>query len=265
MLRNPTTEFMLEACLSGERATWPKLGRIRNHCAIELALDLAIQKMRARVAFSPSRVHARTDNITGHSIESLDSSGGRGRLLNRRSSYNHEIEKIKQARNDAGRRTRPFLQRSRSVLLSEQTHRIDSVASARLDQAVQRRRQNNLSQPFNIDDGSYSPSSGSDEYSEEASPRTRVPLERHVSWDPSSSDDPPSDEATPHSSTQSPHPSSPIHIGRVASQRAPVWTPDLSAHALPTTPEPSFPPSPHHLRMTPKAYVSNPTSRNFYN
>ncbi|GAQ37682.1 hypothetical protein AtubIFM55763_006682 [Aspergillus tubingensis] len=265
MLRNPTTEFMLQACLSGERATWPKLGRIRNHCAIELALDLAIQKMRARVAFSPSRVHARTDSIAGHSIESLDSSGGRGRLLNRRSSYNHEIEKIKHARHDPGRRTRPFLQRSRSVLLSEQTHRIDSVASARLDQAVQRRRQSNPSQTFNTGDGFYSPCSESDEHSEESSPPTRVPLERHVSWEPSSSDDPPSDEATPNGSAQSPHPSSPIHIGRVTSQRAPVWPPDLSAHAMPTTPEPSLPPSPHHLRMTPKAYVSNPTSRNFYN
>ena len=53
MFKNPTPDFILKACLGGERATWPKLGRIRNHLAIELALDSAIQTMRARVAFSP--------------------------------------------------------------------------------------------------------------------------------------------------------------------------------------------------------------------
>ncbi|KKZ64348.1 NTE family protein [[Emmonsia] crescens] len=56
MLRNPTSEFMVQACLSGERATWPKLGRIRNHCAVELALDSAVQTMRARVIFRVDRV-----------------------------------------------------------------------------------------------------------------------------------------------------------------------------------------------------------------
>ena len=59
VLQNPTPEFMLEACLSGERATWPKLSRIRNHLAIELALDDAVQKLRTRVVFSPSQVSLR--------------------------------------------------------------------------------------------------------------------------------------------------------------------------------------------------------------
>lgn len=59
MLSNPTTEFMFQAQLTGERATWPKLSRIRNHCAIELALDDAVHKLRARVAFSPSQVDLR--------------------------------------------------------------------------------------------------------------------------------------------------------------------------------------------------------------
>lgn len=61
MLSNPTTEFMLQAQLSGERATWPKLSRIKNHCAIELALDDAVHKLRARVAFSPSQVDLRLE------------------------------------------------------------------------------------------------------------------------------------------------------------------------------------------------------------
>lgn len=59
MLKNPTSDFMVQACLSGERATWPKLSRIRNHCAVELALDAAVQDLRARVVFSPSQVDLR--------------------------------------------------------------------------------------------------------------------------------------------------------------------------------------------------------------
>lgn len=59
MLSNPTPEFMRQSMLSGERATWPKIGIIQNHCAIELALDDAVQKLRARVAFSPSEVELR--------------------------------------------------------------------------------------------------------------------------------------------------------------------------------------------------------------
>lgn len=60
MLSNPTAEFMLQAQISGERATWPKLSRIRNHCAIELALDEAVHRLRARVAFSPSPVDLKS-------------------------------------------------------------------------------------------------------------------------------------------------------------------------------------------------------------
>jgi len=59
MLKNPTSEFMVQACLAGERATWPKLSRIRNHCAVELELDAAVQILRARVVFSPSQVDLR--------------------------------------------------------------------------------------------------------------------------------------------------------------------------------------------------------------
>ena len=55
MLSNPTTEFMVEAMLRGERATWPKLSRIRNHCAIELALDKAVNEVRAKAIFDDGR------------------------------------------------------------------------------------------------------------------------------------------------------------------------------------------------------------------
>ncbi|TVY16851.1 Lipase 4 [Lachnellula arida] len=59
MLKNPSPTFILRACLCGERATWPRLSRIRNHCAVELELDAAVQKLRARVVFSPSQVDLR--------------------------------------------------------------------------------------------------------------------------------------------------------------------------------------------------------------
>lgn len=59
VLRNPTAEFMVRSCLLGERATWPKLSRIRDRCAIELALDRAVHALRARVVFSKSQVDLR--------------------------------------------------------------------------------------------------------------------------------------------------------------------------------------------------------------
>lgn len=59
VLTNPTTDFMLQAMLSGEKATWPKLTEIRNHCAIELALDDAVHRLMAKTAFSPSQVDLR--------------------------------------------------------------------------------------------------------------------------------------------------------------------------------------------------------------
>jgi TAG lipase/steryl ester hydrolase/phospholipase A2/LPA acyltransferase len=89
ILKNPTTDFMLKACLCGERATWPKLARIRNHCAIELALDSAIQKMRARVALA----HSHANLMVNALYHSTDGSADRGRR--RRGSFNHEIEQRK--------------------------------------------------------------------------------------------------------------------------------------------------------------------------
>ncbi|ORY19809.1 acyl transferase/acyl hydrolase/lysophospholipase, partial [Clohesyomyces aquaticus] len=59
VLSNPTTEYMLQCLLTGEQATWPKLSRVQNHVAIELALDEIIRKLRARIVFSPSQVDLR--------------------------------------------------------------------------------------------------------------------------------------------------------------------------------------------------------------
>ena len=59
VLSNPTPEFIIDAMRKGERATWPKLSRIRNHCAIELALDNAANEVRARAVFSKTQESSR--------------------------------------------------------------------------------------------------------------------------------------------------------------------------------------------------------------
>lgn len=64
VLQNPTPDFMHQATLSGERATWPKLSRIQNHCAIELALDDTVQQLRSKIVFSPSQVDLRLGSLT---------------------------------------------------------------------------------------------------------------------------------------------------------------------------------------------------------
>ncbi|EEP77873.1 conserved hypothetical protein [Uncinocarpus reesii 1704] len=66
MLRNPTPDFMLRACLSGERATWPKLGRIRNHCAVEFALDDAVMIMREKIAAAASEADIPMERISSY-------------------------------------------------------------------------------------------------------------------------------------------------------------------------------------------------------
>lgn len=55
VLSNPTPEYMKGCMLTGRRATWPKLSRIQNHVAIELALDDTIQKLKGQLVFSPSQ------------------------------------------------------------------------------------------------------------------------------------------------------------------------------------------------------------------
>ena len=114
-LTNPTTEFMLQSCINGERATWPKMGRVRNHVAIELALDSAVQKMRARVALNNNPLDMR--RLTRHSTEPFDSSVDHGHIhhhLRRNSS--HEVVPPKRVRcNSSSQR----LKRSQSVMSFE--------------------------------------------------------------------------------------------------------------------------------------------------
>ncbi|KAK4136301.1 patatin-domain-containing protein, partial [Trichocladium antarcticum] len=59
VLSNPTADFMMRNCLLGERATWPKLSRIRDRLAIEVALDQAVHTLRARAVFTKSQEDLR--------------------------------------------------------------------------------------------------------------------------------------------------------------------------------------------------------------
>lgn len=59
ILKNPSVAFMERSTRSGQQATWPKLSRIRDRCAVELAIDRSIQVLRARCLFSQSQVNLR--------------------------------------------------------------------------------------------------------------------------------------------------------------------------------------------------------------
>ncbi|KAF2402875.1 patatin-domain-containing protein [Trichodelitschia bisporula] len=77
VLRNPTPEFMRQAMLAGERATWPALARVQNHCSIEMAIDGAVQKVRAGLVFSPQLAGMRRGTLGRTSISRPVSRGGR--------------------------------------------------------------------------------------------------------------------------------------------------------------------------------------------
>jgi TAG lipase/steryl ester hydrolase/phospholipase A2/LPA acyltransferase len=86
LLRNPTPEFMLEACRRGERATWPLVGRIRVAVSVELTLDRAVGGLREGVVFGQETgaagVHASHIDISSRQARKRTVSGGqlRGKL-----------------------------------------------------------------------------------------------------------------------------------------------------------------------------------------
>lgn len=91
LLANPTSDFMLRSCIAGERATWPKLSRVRDRCAIELALDQAVHRLRARVVFSESHEdlrqrHYSTSNLKMHGLKAGYTQGSKSQPRQRRQS-----------------------------------------------------------------------------------------------------------------------------------------------------------------------------------
>lgn len=117
VLKNPTTQYMVNAQLSGERATWPQVDRIRNHCAIELALDNAVHELRARIAFPSANkdVEAKTrlrtmsgglahTRLNGQRAETSTTHHQQALHLTRKKSASSETLAYK----SDGRRKRPF-------------------------------------------------------------------------------------------------------------------------------------------------------------
>lgn len=60
ILTNPTAEYMKDTNKRGAQATYRKISLIRNHCAIELALDRAIHELKARMIPSKLTISGRT-------------------------------------------------------------------------------------------------------------------------------------------------------------------------------------------------------------
>lgn len=56
LLRNPSPDMMDEMIKRGAKTTWPQLAIIRNHCAVELALDRAIVEVRSQCIQSIARL-----------------------------------------------------------------------------------------------------------------------------------------------------------------------------------------------------------------
>lgn len=81
ILKNPDVAFMERSTLSGERATWPKLSRIRDRCMVELAIDRSIQALRTRCIFSQSQVNLRRLATVGDPYGGLKTSIGQGFYL----------------------------------------------------------------------------------------------------------------------------------------------------------------------------------------
>lgn len=117
ILQNPTTEFILQTCLKGEQATWPVISRVRNHLAIELALDSAVQTMRARVALSPPVAVPLSSSYNAPS-RMLPEGEGRADMFPRRSSYS-EVGRVKSTRSSSRRRFSGDLRKAHSSVSIE--------------------------------------------------------------------------------------------------------------------------------------------------
>jgi TAG lipase/steryl ester hydrolase/phospholipase A2/LPA acyltransferase len=152
LLENPTKEFMLEACLGGERATWPRLSRIRNACAIELALDRAIQQMRARVAFSPGQLALRLHDSMHHSLNTTE--GARRGRFQRRGSHGHELVR-RRSRGNSGSQPLQDLRKARSTVSLEQPpFAFSDTVSANRPDALHRRSSISFGGAFTTGSGS---------------------------------------------------------------------------------------------------------------
>lgn len=71
ILANPTHEFMLRATEEGEKATWPKLNRIHNSVAIELALHRGCLEISSRSIGGSDSRRAPSSTRSEHGLSTL--------------------------------------------------------------------------------------------------------------------------------------------------------------------------------------------------
>lgn len=255
ILENPTTEFMLESCLGGERATWPRLSRIRNACAIELALDRAIQQMRARVAFSPGHLELRLHDPVRNPADSMDGGVGRGRIRNRRrGSHSHELVS-RRSRESSQSQPLPQLRKARSTVSLENptlTFLNNPISVAARPKAHRRRSSIAFGGVFAI--GSGSEDEGEPELAFSAHPHSS---RNRASWGASSRGEELGREIR-----------SPVRSRRPSLSERSQWSASLQqgspkkVHA-PSAREISLalsPSSRHQLNMTPAVHPSSPDS-----
>jgi TAG lipase/steryl ester hydrolase/phospholipase A2/LPA acyltransferase len=95
MMANPTPEFMRRSSAIGERATWPKMCRIKNSVAIERALLRAINEFRDRVNFGPEAAKARQPVDGSNRGRSRTAGRKRSSFLRRRSLSNETSSNLR--------------------------------------------------------------------------------------------------------------------------------------------------------------------------
>ncbi|KAK4555121.1 Lipase 5 [Recurvomyces mirabilis] len=111
VLTNPSPEFMRHALINGERATWPKLSRIRNHLVVEMKLDWAVRRTMAASVFSPEQLEARTAQFGQAAVDRTDR--GRPRRSSRSSHNSVRSMIISRQRSSRRRQETPGLRTAR--------------------------------------------------------------------------------------------------------------------------------------------------------
>ncbi|KAL4891011.1 acyl transferase/acyl hydrolase/lysophospholipase [Aspergillus ambiguus] len=180
ILQNPTAEFLKRAIDRGEQATWPKLSRIRNHCAIELALDSAIQQMRARVTFNFDQRDLQVVGLHRQPSGSYNDDGNQRRLSSRRSSYSHDTGQYKRV-DGTYRQSRPPFRRACSATSPEKSS--EPTGHAWLPEEAERAFQSRQRDFPSVLDGPDRKS-----VPHEAVAKRPESIKRLPSWDPESHD-----------------------------------------------------------------------------
>lgn len=96
LFKNPTKELIQKSHLRGQKTVWPHMALIRNHCAIELALDKAIHTLRSRVISKNSQALVLSKNSNECQIgRKLHYSATNLRIINSTHSFQRSAKSIK--------------------------------------------------------------------------------------------------------------------------------------------------------------------------